>query len=110
MTPFRSTHDLPLKEEGSWYRERAWLHWRVGSCSGLWRPKNKSIEILSIVNEHPGNGHLTDVFEWFEHKARYEEKALVIKEFFMNPGFKKHLIKKRGFKPEGKDDVIKHFK
>lgn len=95
---------------GPWKRDPMWQHYKIGTCYGLWRSKKKSVEILSVLNDDPGNGHLQDVLEWFEHGCKRDGKFLLIKEFFLNPAFKEHLIKKRGFKPEGKDDVIKHFK
>lgn len=110
MSSFRSTHNLPFEMGGPYKRDRMWQHYKIGTCYGLWRLKKKSIEVLSIMNACPGNGHFQDVLEWFEYGFENGRKFLLIKEFFLNPAFKEHLIKKRGFKPEGKDDVIKHFK
>lgn len=109
MSEFHSTHNLPFEVAGKWERDGTWQHYKVGTCYGLWRPKNKTNEILSILNDDPGNGHFQDVLEWFEYHCRMGKKALRIKEFFLNPGFKQHLINRRGFIEEGKDDVIKKF-
>ena len=94
---------------GPYKRNESWHHYKIGTCYGLWKSKNKTYEILSILNDVPGNGHFQDVLEWFEHHCRRDNKALRIKEFFLNPEFKQHLINKRGFVEDGKDDVIKKF-
>jgi hypothetical protein len=62
------------------------------------------------MNDRPGNGHLEDMFEWFEHSCKRDNKALVIAEFF-NERFKKHCIEKRGFTeiPNKKNNLIKIY-
>ncbi len=77
---------------------------------GCWKCEGASYKILAVINNSPGNGHLTDVLEWFERSCRRDKKSLMICEFFLNKGFKKHLIEKRGFENYGVDDVIKKFK
>ena len=106
---FQSAHHLPFEVAGDWPFDPSWSHFKVGTCFGLWRAERDTYEILAITNEVPRNGHLTDVLEWFEHSCRRDKKALRVREFFMNPEFKEHLLNKRGFQPDGKDDVIKHF-
>lgn len=88
--------------------EHHWMLFRVGTCEGLWCSTKTSYDILAITNKLPGNGHLTDTIQWFEQSCRRDKKSLRIREVW-NGGFKKHLIEKRGFKKEGKDDVIKTF-
>lgn len=85
-----------------------WNDFIVGTCGGRWAATDEAYLLLAIVNSVPGNGHLDDVFQWFEHSARRDKKALKILEFF-NPRFKQHCIKKRGFRPTGKNDLIKYF-
>lgn len=92
----------PANDEG-------WLLFRVGTVNGQWRPGLDKIEILSIVNDVPGNFHLNDLFEWFEFACKKYKVPLLIREV-MNARFKKHLIGKRGFIEHGTDDVIKYFK
>ena len=66
-------------------------------------------EIISVINDKRGNGHLDDVFQWFEYAAKRDGRALKILEFF-NGEFKRHCIEKRGFiSIPGTDDVIKIF-
>lgn len=97
-------YHLPVDEINHWQR------FRVGTCEGVWCSAETSYKIFAIINESPGNGHLTDVLQWFENSCKCDNKNLEILEFFINPEFKKHLIKKRGFRPYGNNDVIKSFR
>ena len=86
-----------------------WKLFRIGTCTGQWSGTDpKYYEILSVINSHPGNGHFADVLEWFESSCKRDKRGLLIREVW-NRKFKKHLIKKRGFKEFGKDDVIKYY-
>lgn len=113
--PFTSTHQLPFEvaEYPNLFPpkpgEAEWRAFRIGSCEGLWRSTQWAYEILSIVNKQPGNGHLTDVFEWFENSCKRDGKALKILEL-LNSQFRRHLIDRRGFKPVGESDLIKSFR
>lgn len=82
-----------------------WQRFKIGTCHGQWRATKSAYEILSVINDKPGNGHLNDVFEWFEHSCRRDQKALIVREIW-NKGFYAHL-KKCGFKRWGKEDLIK---
>lgn len=87
-----------------------WKLFRIGTCTGQWRGIGKDFyEILSVINNEPGNGHFEDVLEWFEQSCRRDGRALLIREIF-NKKFYEHLIEKRGFKPYGENDLIKIFK
>jgi hypothetical protein len=84
----------------------------VGTCNGLYSTNKGTLMIISVRNEEPGNGHLEDVFQWFEWSARENGVPLTIVAF-MNERFYQHCIEKRGFKPwdawkEG-DGLIKTF-
>lgn len=79
---------------------------RIGTCEGLWKATDESYEILAITNNQPGNGHLDDVLQWFEHSCKRDGKSLKILECW-NKAFKMHLIRKRGFSAYRIDDVIK---
>jgi hypothetical protein len=80
---------------------------RIGTCEGQWFAIEHSYCILSVLNNNPGNGHLDDVFEWFEFSCKRDKKALLVLEV-MNDRFKQHLITKRGFNEvPGKPDLIK---
>ena len=74
------------------------LLFQVGTCEGQWGSTKDSYFILSIKNRQKGNGHLDDVFEWFEHSAKRDEKNLMVLEC-MNKRFYRHLLAKRGFVP-----------
>lgn len=61
------------------------------------------------MNKEPGNGHLTDVFEWFEYSCKQDKKILLVREFF-NDEFYKHCIEKRGFvQVPNTKDLMKTF-
>jgi hypothetical protein len=89
------------------YPDIEWQLFRVGTCIGQWRLTPEAYEILSVINEKPGNGHLDDLLEWFEYGCRRSKLPLRILAF-TNDGFKKHLLEKRGFVPFG-DDVEKKY-
>jgi hypothetical protein len=88
--------------------EDGWLRFRIGTCAGMWRSTDDAYEILAISNDVPGNTHLQDVFDWFANSCKRDNKMLRIREVW-NSGFKSHLINKRGFKEENKNDVVKNF-
>jgi len=83
---------------------------RIGTCTGQWGVVTDGYFILSVINSEPGNGHLDDVFEWFEHSCKRDNRNLFVLEIF-NEKFYLHLLSKRGFKPldtDG-DNVVKIF-
>ena len=83
-----------------------WDRYRVGTVEGLWSVDDENYLILSFINNEKGNGHLTDVLEWFEHSARRDGKNVKILSIF-NRRFYRHLIYKRGFqKVEGSEDSL----
>lgn len=104
----KTTHNL-LFESAPWPRKPAIQVFRVGTCHGQWFCTEFAYCIMSVMNESSGNGHLEDVFEWFEHSCKRDKKALMILEFF-NDRFKKHCIEKRGFIAiPGRNDLIKIY-
>lgn len=113
MAAFQSTHNLdflaaPYKE-GLLDTGIKLKLFKVGTCEGQWGSDPETYYILSIINKVPGNGHLQDVFDWFEHSCKRDKKNLMVLEV-ENKRFKKHLIKKRGFVPYQKDDAVKFYK
>ena len=60
------------------------------------------------MNDKPGNGHLEDVFQWFENSCKREGINFVILEF-NNKDFYKHLMDKKEFKTLDGKNVIKVF-
>ena len=74
------------------------MKFRVGTCEGLCGSTQDSYFILAITNKEQGNGHLDDVFEWFEYSAKRDGKNLMVLEC-MNERFYKHLLAKRDFIP-----------
>lgn len=85
----------------------------IGTCHGqfMWSFQGKQLvlTIISIINNVPGNGHLNDVFQWFEYSAKRNNAVLRIVEFF-NPRFKIHCIEKRGFKEDLEGNLYKKIK
>lgn len=105
---FKTSHKLKF-EVAPWERNPAFMLFKVGTCHGQWMSTELAYCIVSIMNEQPGNGHLEDVFEWFENSCKRDKKALMILEFF-NDKFKDHCINKREFiQVPGRNDLIKIF-
>lgn len=69
---------------------------KIGTCEGVWGSTPDCYYILFVGNKKPGNGHLTDVFEWFEFSCKRDNRNLIMLEC-MNKNFYMHLITKRGF-------------
>lgn len=107
MNAIQTKHNLDF-EARQWHRDKRVMEFKVGTCHGLYNFQGGRMVIISIVNDSPGNGHLEDVFEWFEFAAKAQGVDLMIAEF-MNDRFKKHCIEKRGYKPLGSENVIKKF-
>ncbi|MCL2596250.1 MAG: hypothetical protein FWD66_01020 [Paludibacter sp.] len=87
-----------------------YYRYRVGTCHGLWGVDKDYYYILAIKNEERHNGHLEDVFQWFEYSCKRDNYNLIILEI-MNKDFYRHLIEKRGFVPldKGGANVVKIF-
>lgn len=104
----KTTHDLDFEVcENSGYQ---FPLFRIGTCSGQWGSTRDSYFILSVINDKPGNGHLDDVFEWFEFSCKRDNKNFLVLEC-MNEKFYQHLLSKRGFIPldDKGSNVIKVF-
>lgn len=119
----KTTHNLPF-EDAEWEANvllkvvgnTNWLddfnefrRFKVGTCYGLWASTDITFDILAIDNKEPHNGHLNDVFEWFEASCIRENKSLRVLEVW-NQGFLLHLLNKRGFiQVPNSFHVIKHM-
>lgn len=104
---FQTTHNLPFEIAQHW---TGTMLFRVGTCHGQWGCTKDSYYILSVINEEQGNGHLDDVFEWFENSCKRDNKNLLVLSCF-NEFFYLHLLNKRGFLPLDADgeNVVKVF-
>lgn len=102
-----TTHNLEFLAAPFEY-DPSCIRFKVGTCHGLYSANKDSFEIIAVMNDEPGNGHLTDVLEWFEASAKRDKKALKVVELW-NEGFYHHLVNKRGFKPIDPMNVIKRF-
>lgn len=104
-----TTHNLSFETApgnyADWYQQ-----FRIGTCEGQWGSVKGAYFILSVFNKTIGNGHLNDVFEWFEFGCKRDNKNLLVLEC-MNERFYEHLVNKRGFLPldTGKENVIKVY-
>lgn len=107
MNNFKSKNNLDF-ESTSQPTHWDFYGFKVGTCHGLWRTSNKSYEILAIVNEKPNNGHLDDVFEWFENSAKRDNYNILVLELW-NERFMDHLINKKGFTKIDNSNIIKKF-
>lgn len=91
---------------------RPWIEnvydFKVGTCYGLYEVRAASYAIIAIFNTDPGNGHLQDVFDWFENSCKRDGYHLEVIELW-NERFKNHLSGKRGFTSTSKVNVIKKF-
>ena len=109
MSEFKSTNNLQF-EQRPWFRDPGQDEFRIGTCEGLYFSTPDAYCILVVTNNEKGNGHLQDVFDWFENSCKRDGKNLMILDFF-NEKFKTHCINKRGFSPvPGTDHLIKKFK
>ena len=103
---FKSTNKLGFYSK-PWWLNPEWQEFLIGTCVGQWRSTDQSYEILSIINSTPGNGHVKDVFEWFESSCVRDGKSLRVLEIW-NEKFKARLVRD-GFVPDGGDNLIKVF-
>jgi len=101
---FKSTNNLQF-EVAKHFME-GFMNYRVGTCTGVYCWNEKAYMILSVGNNKEGNGHIQDVFDWFENSCKRDKKHLMVLEVW-NKRFKNHLIEKRGFMPCGEEHVIK---
>jgi hypothetical protein len=103
MNAIKTKHDLDfLSDNHPFYG----LIFKVGTCHGIWRFNADSYIIIAITNDKPNNGHLDDVFQWFENSCKRDKRSLKVIEI-MNRDFYWHLISKRGFEPVDNESVIK---
>jgi hypothetical protein len=103
---FSSTHKLDFLAAP----HRVGMAFKVGTCHGLFSAEWDSYIIIAIYNDEAGNGHLDDVFEWFENSCQRDKKNLIVAAI-MNEKFFTHLITKRNFKKMDSkgENVIKAF-
>lgn len=108
MNAIKTKHNLDF-EAVPWPRNPFIIVFRVGTCHGQYDMDDKQLRLISVINESQGNGHLEDVFEWFEYASKVNELDFIICEFF-NERFKRHCIEKRGFRElPGTNDLIKSY-
>lgn len=101
------SHQLDF-ESCPWPRNPKIQMFRVGTCHGQWGSTEDCYYILTVINDNPGNGHINDVFEWFEASCKRDKKNLIVLQIF-NDEFKIHLLSKRDFIKLGASHAIKVF-
>lgn len=114
FSAFKTEHSLEFEiaewpvnlNDDTGHRAAPWFQFRVGTCEGLWRDNGDAYEILAIINSQPHNGHLVDVFQWFEYSCKRDKKNLKVLEI-LNTRFEQYLLR-RGFE-KIKLGVIKKF-
>jgi len=89
---FQSTHKLDFEVSPSYLG----LRFRVGTCNGLYKVMPNMYCIIGIYNGERNNGHLQDVFDWFENSCKRDNYNLTVVEI-RNRRFHDHLVNKRGF-------------
>lgn len=111
---FRTEHNLDF-EARPWVPliplklRNEFIEYRIGTCEGLYCTDKTSYSILTVKNSQKGNGHLNDLFQYFERSCKRDQKDLKVLEVG-NVAFYKHLISKRGFIAIDKENVIKKYK
>ncbi len=103
-----TTHALDFEAAPWEYDPIQFTRFRIGTCEGIWAVTDDSYDIVTVVNNQPGNAHLQDVFEWFEYACRRDGKSLRVLEL-LNDQFKAHLINKRGFTDIGNNNLEKRM-
>ena len=93
MKTIKTKHNLQF-EVAPWSKD--FSQFRVGTVEGLYRVTKESYEILAIANSKIGNGHIEDVWQWFEASCKRDRKSLKVLEVW-NKRFANYLTKKRGF-------------
>lgn len=95
LNAIQTKHNLSF-ESAEWAFESSIKLFRVGTCEGQWCSIDDAYCIISVVNGVMHNGHLDDVFEWFEHSCKRDNKNLIVLEC-LNNLFYHHLLQKKGF-------------
>lgn len=111
MNVLVTQHKLDFETAPFWFNRKGEplnIRFRVGTCHGLYCSTERTYDIIAIENSEKGNGHLEDVFQWFENSCKRDRKNLRVVAI-LNNKFRNHLISKRGFHNQGPDNVIKYF-
>lgn len=72
------------------------FRFKVGTCHGLFYQTEEAVCLLAVINNKIGNGHFTDVLEWFEFSAKRQGLYFDVVDV-MNMRLRKHLMEKKGF-------------
>jgi len=75
------------------------MQFQTGTCHGQYRICD-AVELITIINEEPGNGDFQKAMGWFESIAVNEHKDLRVVEIFNNS--LKNNLAKHGYRVKGK--------
>ena len=105
-----TSHSLPFlaTEPYEGIAGGVFINFKVGTCHGMFTATDEAYQLVAVMNDQPGNGHFTDVLEWFENSAKRDGKALEVVEIW-NDRLRQHLIQKRGFRLKENGDTVKTF-
>ena len=109
MNAIQTTHNLDYEQAGNWDFDADYSHFRVGTVQGLFAFRKDSIEILGLINSQEGNGHVKDVFEWFEYSCKVNKKRHLVIQECINPRFKEMCIKNGYERVRGTNDLQKRI-
>lgn len=102
---------VAFEDGGLWlsapFPEEGWRHFRVGTCTGLYRAANAAYEILAIENSAPGNGHVEATLKLFYARCIRDNYMLVVLEVW-NDKFRSKLAS-LGFINRENDNYMKTF-
>lgn len=87
--------------------DMGWQDGRVGTCCFQWRATDVAYEILTIINDVPGNGDFGHTLDWFYESCQRDKRVLIIREIW-NKRLAAHLLK-RGFRFVNNTDMRKTF-
>lgn len=99
----------------SWFRwEKSVGHEKVykficGTVDGIFTVERDRIVMIGIGNMDPGNGHVVDVFQWFDRAAKELKKDFWVVEI-INAGFHRCLVERHGFQIATNKSVYKIFR
>jgi len=102
--PFTTTNNLDFLQSNG--VDADIFRFKVGTCHGLYYQTKEAVCLLAVMNNKKGNGHFTDVLEWFEFSAKRQGLYFDVVDV-MNMRLRKHLMDKQGFVAIGRDHLRK---
>lgn len=106
MKKFKSQHNLkvyvnPFTVAGI---DAGVLQFKIGTTHGIFKNFSLSVDVFTVINDNPGNGHMEDFFEFFEAHAKKTNRVFRMCEV-SDQEFKNALIL-RGFKATEHPEIL----